>query len=163
MKKSGARLVTTIFLCHNCSDINSPSGEACRIVAFEGVDHERILHGANDCVMGYKRNVSDEEREEFAPLILPDEMSIETDFYKLQSEEARENLHTIMSKPLWELNTVIYYMSNEMQMWSQAEEAIYQAKRYMRYQKRQAEKLQDDIKKANAFFRYAVSCNQGMV
>ncbi len=135
----------TLFLCHNCCNINSPSGEACIIEAFEGVDHDTILHGANDCIMGYQRNVSDNEREKYTPLILPDEVSIDTDFYKLASVGAQDNYNKIVDKPLWVLNNLVFFKSNEDQLWDQAEKQIRQYKITQKAAKRAIERqIQDD-------------------
>lgn len=148
----------TLYLCHNCSNLDSPSGEACNIEAFHGVDQERILHGANDCVMGYMRAISDDERRKYAPLILPDEMSIDTDFYKLESHEADENFLNILSKPLWICNYFTYYKSNEDQLWDQAREQIYQFRQAQRRARWDEFKRIEINKEAKAFFNQAVPC-----
>jgi len=148
----------TLYLCHNCSNLDSSSGEACRIEAFHGVDQEKILHGANDCVMGYIRAISDEEKRKYTPLILPNEMSIDTDFYKLESHEAEENYLNILSKPLWICNYFTYYKSNEDQLLDQAKEQIYTYRLRVRAEKFKEIKLQEAVDDAHAFFKYAVPC-----
>lgn len=74
----------TNFLCHNCSDINSPSGEACIMHAETDEGKEDILHGVAPCQQNYKYICSD--------------------FYIVGSDEARRNYEKIVKEPLWEVH-----------------------------------------------------------
>ena len=85
-------------------------------------------------------------------------MSIETDFYKLESHEAEENLLNILSKPLWICNFLIFYKSNEDQLIDQAKEQIYMYRLRARAEKFKEIKLQEAVDDAHAFFKYAVPC-----
>ena len=53
----------TIFLCYNCCDSESPSGESCIYNAETeeeaGIIKEHILHGRTPCVKNYKYVISD--------------------------------------------------------------------------------------------------------
>jgi len=83
----------TLYLCHNCSDINSQSGEACIMHAENDDGKEEILHGSASCQQGYQSLVS--------PTCV---LHMDTDFYIVGSEEGRRNYQKVMTSPLWIVN-----------------------------------------------------------
>jgi hypothetical protein len=82
------------FLCHNCSNIDSPSGEACHLVAcYPYNDKEKILHGAIPCFQyeGFK-----------------------SDFYLVEKGSFGDiNLKEMDENPLWEVNFYMWALSAE--------------------------------------------------
>jgi hypothetical protein len=82
------------FLCHNCSNLDSPSGEACHLVARYPFDKkDEILHGAIPCFQydGFK-----------------------SDFYLVEEGSFGDiNLKKMDENPLWEVNFFLKALSEE--------------------------------------------------
>lgn len=118
----------TWFLCHNCSNINSPSGEACIIIGPEDRKDE-IIQGNGNCCRNYTIPVTEEERKE-SIFILPDNWDFETDFYIIASQEAEKNLDHILTSPLWEVFSLqVRPYTNEEMLWENAKKQIRKHKR----------------------------------
>lgn len=139
----------TLFLCHNCSNIESPSGEACIIQASEDQKDEIIYDMS--CRMGYQRGtgnlIEDFVREHGQlPLIVPDKLDFETDFYMVASKEAEQNYNYIISSPLWDVKfQIMKPLSNEEMLWRNAEDQIHLFKLKHRQKKITELQIKSDI------------------
>lgn len=78
----------TTFLCYNCCDPESPSGEACfytaETEAETAIIKDHILHGRTPCVKNYRNVLSD--------------------FYIISTDEGKQLLKNIEDSILWDKN-----------------------------------------------------------
>lgn len=132
-----------LFLCHNCSDINSPSGEACVLRADISLK-DRILLGGAPCVKGYTvtNELWQKELAE-AGIISSDVFPVETDFYIIGSDEAERNFKKVMSFPLWEVTHAEYKLTEDQKRFEEEFEKRRAARR--------ERELESDIQNANKF------------
>ena len=151
MNEVGAKIVTTLFLCHNCSDINSPSGEACIIQARE-FDKELVFKLR--CLKGYKLPTTERDRREAEPIILPDELSFDPDFYQVASEEAARNYHKVMNSPLWDVKSITYDIPKE----KREAEKQYLENRIERAKALKAFRIHEAVEEAHAITTLSEPC-----
>ncbi len=134
----------TLFICHNCSNIKSPSGEACLLSASED-EKDNIIRGHFTCLKNYKVPVTEEERKE-SVMVLPDNWDFETDFYIVASDEARMNYKHVLSSPMWETSFgFIRPHSNEETLWKNAEEQIHKFKLNQRHERAREHEARSDV------------------
>lgn len=125
------------FLCHECSDINSRSGEACVIRARE-CDKDSVFK--LNCLKDYT---------------LPtDELRFAPDFFLVASEEAARNYQKVMTSPLWDVNCVTYDIPEE----KREAEKQYLERRIERAKALKEFRLQEAVEEAQAVTTLSEPC-----
>jgi len=114
-----------LFICHNCSDIHSPAGEACLLHA-DISRKEFIISGKAPCLRKYTI-INKPLQEEMAAggLISSDIFPVETDFYIMQSEEAETSLSNVTRSPLWDVESFVWkFTEDDMRIEQQYKERM---------------------------------------
>lgn len=140
------------FLCHECSNIDSVSGEACVIRARE-CDKTSVFK--LNYLKEYTLPTTERDREAAGCLILPDELGFDPDFYLIASDEAARNYRKIMTSPLWEVNCITYDIPEE----KREAEKKYLEKRVERAKALKEFRLQEAIEEAHAITTLSEPCN----
>lgn len=140
------------FLCHECSDINSVSGEACIIRARES---DKYAVFKLNCLKNYTLPTTERDRKAAGDLILPAELDFNPDFYLVASDEAAQNYRKVMTSPLWEVNCVTYDIPEEKR---EAEKQFLE-RRIERAKALKEFRLQEAIEEAQAIVTLAAPCN----
>lgn len=139
------------FLCHECSDINSSSGEACVLRARV---EDKVAVFKLGCVKGYKLPTTELDRKAAGVIILPDELEFEPDFYIVASDVARRNFNKVLSSPLWVVNCATYEIPEE----ERQAEIEYYARRVKRAKALKEFRLREAIEEAHAITTLAANC-----
>lgn len=139
------------FLCHECSDINSRSGEACVIRARE-CDKDSVFK--LNCLKDYTLPTTERDRKLAGFLILPDELRFAPDFFLVASEEAARNYQKVMTSPLWDVNCVTYDIPEE----KREAEKQYLERRIERAKALKEFRLQEAVEEAQAVTTLSEPC-----
>lgn len=154
----------TIFLCHNCSNLNSKSGEACILKDDYHEGKDKIVHGDYKCLRRYTVPLTEKEKKE-SPIIMPDnfEWDFETYFYKVESEETISNYTYVLSSPLWDvLFNEIRPLSNEESLWVDAKDQIHKYRQMNHSEKLKEIRINKITAEAYAFLGLDDSCRPGI-
>lgn len=139
------------FLCHECSDINSVSGEACVIRARES---DKCAVFKLNCLKDYKLPTTERDRKLAGFLILPDELRFAPDFYLVASDEAARNYRKVITAPLWDVNCMTYDISEE----KREAEKQYLEQRIERAKVLKEFRLQEAVEEAQAVTTISIPC-----
>jgi hypothetical protein len=139
------------FLCHECSDINSVSGEACIIRARES---DKYAVFKLNCLKNYTLPTTERDRKAAGDLILPAELDFDPDFYLVASDEAARNYQKVITFPLWEVNCAVYDIPEE----KREAEKQYLERLIERARALKEFRLQEAIEEAQAITTISESC-----
>lgn len=139
------------FLCHECSDIDSVSGEACIIRARE---FDKCAVFKLKCLKDYKLPTTERDWMLAGDLILPAELDFDPDFYIVASDEAARNYRKIMTSPLWDVYGVTYDIPEE----KREAEKRYLEKRVERAKAFKEFRLQEAVYEAHAITTLSEPC-----